>query len=264
MISKTINKMKRYEMQLRVRSIRKIIIPLLLLAATTSHAQFIITDKDGYTNIRKQPNAKSEITGKVLKNQIFFHTDIICGFDTEINPESDWLQITTDGTNIAGYIYKGNIVPLEKFSTLGDGDGNGGYRGVFFIDNGKITCTNDTMQVILFTKPFDLKAHKTDARKDDYVDYYTCTKIDGKYFLGTDGMLPGSEIKALEITHKGKKIIVPTNKLKHCYNLNAMWVYIGTKNELYVGIGGGDGAGGYNVWFSIIGGKIMYVIETGC
>ena len=70
----------------------------LFLVANISLAQqrYIgqINDPDGYTNIRKSPNSKAEIIGKLLKNEYFFYTE----------NSSDWYEVSTQ-RKVQGFVY---------------------------------------------------------------------------------------------------------------------------------------------------------------
>ena len=74
----------------------------LFLIANISLAQqrYIgqINDPDGYTNIRKAPNSKAEIIGKLLKNEYFFYTE---------NPSS-WYEVSTQ-RKVQGFVHKSRI-----------------------------------------------------------------------------------------------------------------------------------------------------------
>ena len=80
----------------------KNLVLFLFLVANISLAQqrYIgqINDPDGYTNIRKSPNSKAEIIGKLLKNEYFFYTE---------NP-SGWYEVSTQH-KVQGFVHKSRI-----------------------------------------------------------------------------------------------------------------------------------------------------------
>jgi hypothetical protein len=78
---------------------------IILVHANVLNAQndvYIINDKDGYTNIRKEPNTKSQIVGKVCKYQVFFSIHDFCG--SELFATENWEPVSSEG-NPDGFIY---------------------------------------------------------------------------------------------------------------------------------------------------------------
>ena len=67
----------------------------------------IINDPDGYVNIRKEPNVKSEIVAKIKLNELFFYT---------LMPKTDWYPVYYDDDGpCIGYIHKSRIKTFEDF-----------------------------------------------------------------------------------------------------------------------------------------------------
>lgn len=67
----------------------------------------IINDTDGYTNIREQPNAKSKIVRRMLKNELFFFTPV---------SDSDWYRVyRNESSSSIGYIHKSKITTYDNF-----------------------------------------------------------------------------------------------------------------------------------------------------
>ena len=67
----------------------------------------IINDSDGYTNIRKQPNANSEIVRRILKNELFFFTP---------TSKSDWYRAYNSFLSpCIGYIHKSKVTVYDDF-----------------------------------------------------------------------------------------------------------------------------------------------------
>ncbi len=212
-----------------------------------SKAQHITIDKDGYTNIREEPNSKSKIVGKVLKNQIFYLIDDTLdglGENDDIPKETaDWILISTEWWNpnrYSGYIYKKYAYPLSDMTIL-KGDGFG---------KSIITCSNKDIKVTMITQPF-VKGNHTISEEP--------FNVDGRHPYGIDGLIQHlhREIKQIEVVFKGKQFILSKDKIANYYNPNSMDVYIGPNEELYIRISGGDGAGGYSVYLSVVNGKIV-------
>lgn len=230
----------------------RIILGILSFGANLQ-AQYITIDKDGYTNIRKQPNAQSGIVGKVYKYQVFYAAkDIPCSDGEFMDDSSNWLQITTDMNTAAGYIYKKMVYPLDELPLLNN----------IKEDENVFICRNDSIEVTLITQPFDRKAHK--IKKIQIEEDYQMEVIEGERAYGTDGWLPYNEIKEISVKYKGKKLLLPRSKFKHFYDPRGMSVRVGSDNELYIMFGGGDGSGWYDVCLSVVNGDIVYSIVSEC
>jgi hypothetical protein len=65
---------------------------------TVKSKQGIINDPDGYVNIRKEQNAKSEILGQIKKNEVFHYWEL----------PANWCVVETK-TGLRGFIYKDRI-----------------------------------------------------------------------------------------------------------------------------------------------------------
>jgi hypothetical protein len=67
----------------------------------------IINDSDGYVNIREQPNGKSKIVRRILKNELFFFTP---------TSKSDWYRVyRNESSACIGYIHKSKITVYDDF-----------------------------------------------------------------------------------------------------------------------------------------------------
>jgi len=82
---------------------------------------YVIVDPDGYTNVRKHPNAKSEILGKLSLYHIFDTPDNSCMYGGGVFPDenSNWMPILIDeNSDLVGYVYKKNIKETNTFPQL--------------------------------------------------------------------------------------------------------------------------------------------------
>lgn len=73
---------------------------------TTQSKQGVINDKDGYVNVREEPNTQSKIVGKIMDKEIFNYW---------LTSDNWYIVETKDGTR--GYVYKDRI--REKYETGG-------------------------------------------------------------------------------------------------------------------------------------------------
>lgn len=62
------------------------------------HSQAVIQDKDGYSNVRAQPNGKSEVIEKLFENDVFY----------TFEQKGNWWQVCTPAGHI-GYLYYDRI-----------------------------------------------------------------------------------------------------------------------------------------------------------
>jgi hypothetical protein len=211
---------------------------------------FIINDKDGYTNIRKEPNGKSEIVGKVIKYELF--TSMEGCEDIEISPASvPWLFVC-DNNNVCGYIYKKNIMLVYRLPEL-----NKKTNFNESTTTSVMTRMNDSIRVSMEIILVDTMAYIGDLKKrfnfryGDFEDEYSC---------------PTKKLNKIIINYKDKTTILPKDKFQnYYYEIRDMDVYIGKEEELYIGFSGGGDASAYLAWFVIVNGEITQeFVKTSC
>lgn len=249
----------------------------LFLIANISLAQqrYIgqINDPDGYTNIRKSPNSKAEIIGKLLKNEYFFYTE---------NP-SDWYKVSTQ-RKVQGFVHKSRIQKVNDKELIA--------LKIDFEDN-TIEAENQTMQDTIVKLnslknilPFNLigynypkiphKETKSNelsvSNKDIKLEFVTkkVNKSDYKFKINKYGEVFAkngervwgysdtqdfqdhleAEIFYIRITFAGKEpYLLP--KIKYLFNptLSSVRVYDRGNGQYMIDFEGGDGTEGYNALF---------------
>ena len=248
----------------------------LFLIANISLAQqrYIgqINDPDGYTNIRKSPNSKAEIIGKLLKNEYFFYTE---------NP-SDWYKVSTQ-RKVQGFVHKSRIQKVNDKELIA--------LKIDFEDN-TIEAENQTMQDTIVKLnslknilPFNLigynypkiphKETKSNelsvSNKDIKLEFVTkkVNKSDYKFKINKNGVTemitekgesvwgyfyskdyPEKEIAYICIIFAGKTpYLLPKTKYLFNPSISSIRVYDRGNGQYMIDFGGGDGAEGYNALF---------------
>lgn len=223
------------------------ILALFLLALgicsnALAQAFAIINDADGFVNVRKEPNAKSKIRGKVYKGDIFH-------YDAE--SKADWIEIyRQDNKNngLEGYIHKSKLLPLSKLRKITKVD----------INNNKCVASNDSIRLEITSAKFIAKKHrlKYETCKDCS---YNLHYIDGKPFWGADGGVPRIQIQSVKLSQNGQMINIPQNTYTDLFepNFETLRFYFGNRNTIYIQMNNSDGAGGYSVIWVIKDGKYL-------
>ena len=246
----------------------------LFLIANISLAQqrYIgqINDPDGYTNIRKSPNSKAEIIGKLLKNEYFFYTE---------NP-SGWYKVSTE-RKVQGFVHKSRIQKVNDKELIA--------LKIDFEDN-TIEAENETMQDTIVklnslkgSTPFFIIGynypkipHKVTednellvSNKDIKLEFVTkkVNKSDYKFKINKNGETiagkgetvwgyfysedyPKKEISYIRITFVGKEpYLLPKTKYLFNPTLSSVRVYDRGNGQYMIDFMGGDGAEGYNALF---------------
>jgi len=230
----------------------------VMVLAIQAQEYYIVTDEDGYTNIREKPTTNAKIIDKASKYELIFSANYFCGdddFDFGKAPPN-WIPVKKDYGAPVGYVYKTNICSLDSMPTL-----QNKYKNPKDIDT--IICSNNTIEVCLIQKPFDFEAHK--------IEYLEIPWDDNKR-LHIDGELPNGiiekvtvddrEIKELVVSNNGMQYTLPIHHIKNYFNINGMNVSIGSEGELYISIGCGDGGEAYHIMLSVVNGKILFAKET--
>lgn len=106
----------RYYLSLKMKITFTAILILYLNISVNAQSYAIIQDSDGYTNVRKEGNAKSAIIGKIYSDDIFS-----LGYEEASSKKTDWIKIykmQEDGSFLEGYVHTSRILPLSSLKAL--------------------------------------------------------------------------------------------------------------------------------------------------
>lgn len=230
--------------------IKLIFILFILLSFTCAKAQnigafAIIKDKDGFVNVRESRNAKSKIVGKISDNQVFEDMDAIQ------NEKNEWVYITygvsKHKTGLSnkpedqefGYIHKSRIQYLSNLPKL----------RMKIISENNAEFKNENLTITIQTGKFIPKEHQI-KKQDGFI-----SKIDDQYPWGIDGIKLENliEIKAIKITHKNEVFKIPIKNLTGIFSpdFKNTQIAIGPDKTIFIAMSNGDGAGAYNVVWTI-------------
>ena len=243
----------------------------LFLVANISLAQqrYIgqINDPDGYTNIRKSPNSKAEIIGKLLKNEYFFYTE---------NP-SGWYEVSTQ-RKVQGFVHKSRIQKVNDKELIALKINFGDYAenthdtivklnilkeaNHFFIigytypkipyketEGNELLVSNKDIKLEFFTKKVNKSDYKFKINKNGVTEMITekGESVWG-YFYSKD--YPEKEITYIRITFAGKMpYLLPKTKYLFNPSISSIRVYDRGNGQYMIDFEGGDGAEGYNALF---------------
>ena len=248
----------------------------LFLVANISLAQqrYIgqINDPDGYTNIRKSPNSKAEIIGKLLKNEYFFYTE---------NP-SGWYEVSTQH-KVQGFVHKSRIQKVNDKELIAlkidfeDGTPEAENERLcdtivklnilkeanpFFIigynypkipyketEGNELSVSNKDIKLEFVTKKVNKSDYKFKINKNGVTEMITekGESVWG-YFYSKD--YPEKEIAYIRITFVGKEpYLLPKTKYLFNPSISSIRVYDRGNGQYMIDFGGGDGAEGYNALF---------------
>ena len=255
---------------LNMHMMRHIITLLVLLCASSSawsqssgvqekpwcNQFYIITDNDGYTNIREKPSTNSKILDKVVKYEVFFEYDYFCGReadgDIDLNTiPPNWAPISKDSETPIGYVFKGNVMHFRDMNYLSK------YRDVGEPDT--IMCSNGALTVSLILKPFDYEKHISKNGIFISGEYPKGLRV---YEYTKEALVDEREIEALIINTPDKKYSLPVDAIKDYFNPHSMTVFVGPENELYISILCGNDGESFSLMLSVVNGKIIYVKDT--
>jgi len=183
-------------------------------------AYAVINDVDGYTNVRKSPDVKAPIVGKIYRYHLF---------KCEANKTNWWKALYIDRDNsgkanwIEGYVYKNKVTIFPDWKAID-------------LKSGKIKVRVNTALYI---------SRKHKFQKIDEDTYL----IDGKRFWGTDGEIPKTAIGSIQISSNNIPITLPVNAYNDLYepSLRTLRFTAGPGNTIYIKMDNSDGAGAYTI-----------------
>ncbi|MCT2561685.1 SH3 domain-containing protein [Chryseobacterium herbae] len=218
----------------------KIILLAAALGFQFSLAQFAkIVDKDGYVNLRKEADGKSDIVGKINSDEILYI------FSPEDN--KNWLNADyTDknGKNLSGYIHSSRVKFIESYESV----------PAVSINENKAVFNSKNITVTIESEPFNYKENKKYFSTTDYKDYKVEDKFKGQQIWGTDGTIPQTHYQSISVKIGGKTLQIPPKEIENLFNINteSAACYFDSEHEtLYINMVNSDGAGGYAVLFTI-------------
>lgn len=201
-----------------------LILPVFVLSVTSSGGQVaVIHDPDGYTNVRKSPEAQSEIVHRIFENEVFWYN--------EEESENEWVPVIIHQNDfsldnakypyIDGFVHKSRLMPLAKLTP---------YEG-------------DAFQFEYTIAPFD-STGRVIGRMDGFVDY-----IDGRRIWGTDGSFPRTEVSEIKVSANGPSIEIHPVFYRDLFECTNSFKVYRNGDAWFVWQMNSDGAGAYElVW----------------
>ena len=175
----------------------KFFVVLLLLISDIVFAQeeafAVINDKDGYVNVRKGKSAQSKVLKRLNNNTIVF----VYNYDKAT--DGNWIYTDEDG-----YIYNDRVKWIHKFPIIAKGIAKGNT----------IVFEGKEIQVVLTSGKFDKSKHSFEYFKDSPTGIEV---IDDELPYGTDGKMPTTEYRSIEVNIHGKQVSLPKDAYSDLY-----------------------------------------------
>lgn len=206
----------------------------LTITASFAFGQFaIISDKDGFCNVRSSSEKANNIIDK-LKNGHF----VYC-FPNSTN----WIDIdySKDNKDLNGQVYKDRVIFVSSYLKI----------PILTEANNKITLQKDSIKVVVIEQKFDKTKHKFSFYKKakDQIEL-----VDNKKYWGKDGGVPTREYKSIEVNIGQRKVSLPKAAFENLYEpslYNTKVNYDKTNDIVYIQSMNSDGAGSYEVIWKI-------------
>lgn len=175
----------------------KFFIVLFLLISDIVFAQeeafAVINDKDGYVNVRKGKSAQSKVLKRLNNKTIVF----VYNYDKAT--DGNWIY-----TDEEGYIYNDRVKWIHKFPQIAKGIAKGNT----------IVFEGKEIQVVLTSGKFDKSKHSFEYFNDSPTGI---EEIDDELPYGTDGKMPTTEYRSIEVNIHGKRVSLPKDAYSDLY-----------------------------------------------
>ena len=175
----------------------KFFVVLLLLISDIVFAQeeafAVINDKDGYVNVRKGKSAQSKVLKRLNNKTIVF------AYNYDKATDGNWIY-----TDEEGYIYNDRVKWIYKFPIIAKGIAKGNT----------IVFEGKEIQVVLTSGKFDKSKHSFEYFKDSPTGIEV---IDDELPYGTDGKMPTTEYRSIEVNIHGKRVSLPKDAYSDLY-----------------------------------------------
>ena len=153
----------------------------------------VINDKDGYVNVRKGKSAQSKVLKRLNNKTIVF------AYNYDKATDSNWIY-----TDEEGYIYNDRVKWIHKFPQIAKGIAKGNT----------IVFEGKEIQVVLTSGKFDKSKHSFEYFKDSPTGIEV---IDDELPYGTDGKMPTTEYRSIEVNIYGKRVSLPKDAYSDLY-----------------------------------------------
>ncbi|BAV05964.1 hypothetical protein FLA_1979 [Filimonas lacunae] len=202
------------------------------------YGQFaVVSDKDGYVNIRAGASTKERVIDTLSNGHVIFCYDFDeVGSWKSIAYVKAGLEESNEGT-----IYKDRYVFVSSFKKI----------PVVVKGTSTVKWKKDSIEVAIVSRPFDESKH-TYKRNKNFIEL-----IDNKKAWGTDGGIPREEYVSIIVKMGSKTFALPRTTFSDLYEPGFEFTEVNfdkTSNTLYIQANNGDGAGGYSVIWRIVNG----------
>ncbi|WP_461633501.1 hypothetical protein [Labilibaculum euxinus] len=183
-----------------------------------------IKDPDGWTNVRKLPDSKSEIIHKVFQNEVFWYdyesTDKLQDWVLISIPKNDFSLGMSDPSYIEGFIHKSRLLQLDSLNV---------YKGEDFSFKYVLSEFTPSNRII-------------DRQEGRWV-----MAIDGRPVWGTDGDFPRTQVDNIEVKIKSKAIKINKIFYSDIYECRHSFEIYQNGETYFVHQWNSDGAGAYEI-----------------
>lgn len=204
----------------------KLLLSLFLLAFAQLQVfsqTAIITDPDGWTNVRKGPSTSSPVLYQLQENEVFVYDEASKhGNWLKVYVEKDPYSITHQEKECIGYVHQSRILPIAELAE---------YKGSDFSFQYEV-------------KPFQSNKNKIERPEGDKG---WITKINGKHPYGTDGNLPSTKVNAVRVEMNHQEIPISSTYYDDLYEANNDVTVYEYNDSYFVEHWNSDGAGGYHI-----------------
>lgn len=206
----------------------------LTLISCFAFGQFgIIHDQDGSCNVRNSAKKGNNIIDKLYNGHLVY----------VFENNGNWTNIdyTKNTKELNGQVYKDRLILISSYQNV----------PILTKDKSKVVLQKDSLQIVLTQQNFDRTKHKFTYNKE-YRDQIQL--INNKKYWGTDGGLPKTEYKSIEVYDGKTKLTLPKSALENLYEVslyNSQVNYDKTNNIIYIQSMNSDGAGSYEVIWKV-------------
>ena len=211
---------------------------LTFLLTRSARAQFwIVSDKDGFVNVRDSANTRSKIHD-TLNNGHFIYT-------VPVEEQTGaWLKIVYHhkGKDREGYVYR------DRLNAVADYDSIPLQNYTENIAN----YSHDSIKVVITQQKIDKTKYRYSRGETGYIE-----KVNGKPYWGTDGEMPKRAYKSIVIFAGASKIVMPRVAFDNLFEptvYNTEIHYDRANDIFYIRAENSDGAGSYDVIWRIVKG----------